>query len=91
MYTIKLTRSYKRSLKKINISGNKNVVKEIEKVVGVIFKGIKLEKRYKDHKLSGVLHAYRECHVKSDLLLIYQINDDELILVDVGSHHQLFG
>ncbi|MCR2103276.1 type II toxin-antitoxin system YafQ family toxin [Campylobacter upsaliensis] len=27
--------------------------------------------KYKDHALKGNLKTFRECHIKSDLLLIY--------------------
>jgi mRNA interferase YafQ len=49
-----------------------------------------LEPRFKDHRLSGDFNHCRECHLKNDLLLIYQVLDDELILVDIGTHSQLF-
>ena len=40
----------------------------------------------------GELFGYRECHIKGDLLLIYKIEKENLILilVDIGSHSQLF-
>lgn len=36
---------------------------------------------------------YRECHIKDDLLLIYYKDKTVLVLVlvDIGTHHQLFG
>jgi mRNA interferase YafQ len=34
----------------------------------------------------------RECHIKPDLLLIYKkAGRDQLILVRIGSHSELFG
>lgn len=52
-----------------------------------------LDKKYKDHQLKGEYKDYRECHVLNDLLLMYKIENDELILVlaNIGSHSQLFG
>jgi mRNA interferase YafQ len=57
-----------------------------------IAKGETLEARYKDHELKGEWKGYRECHIRPDVLLVYQIQDDVLILllVDIGSHAQLF-
>ncbi|ECC1461956.1 type II toxin-antitoxin system YafQ family toxin, partial [Campylobacter coli] len=51
-----------------------------------------LERKYKDHKLKGEFKELRECHVKPDLLLIYQKQDDKLILtcINIGSHSELF-
>jgi mRNA interferase YafQ len=51
-----------------------------------------LEARFRDHDLSGNWAGYRECHVKPDLLLIYQKPDaDTLRLARLGSHSELFG
>jgi mRNA interferase YafQ len=51
-----------------------------------------LEARHRDHELSGDWSGYRECHVKPDLLLIYQKTDqDTLRLARLGSHSELFG
>ncbi|MUU69568.1 type II toxin-antitoxin system mRNA interferase toxin, RelE/StbE family [Helicobacter pylori] len=33
---------------------------------------------------------FRECHIKPDILLVYLVKDDELILVRLGSHSELF-
>lgn len=54
--------------------------------------GEKLASKHKDHILKGDFDGYRECHVESDWLLIYKIQDDVLILtlVDTGSHADLF-
>jgi len=46
--------------------------------------------KYKDHKLTGNLKDFRECHIEPDWLLIYQRNETELVLVRLGSHSDLF-
>ncbi|MCL9823055.1 type II toxin-antitoxin system YafQ family toxin [Helicobacter colisuis] len=51
---------------------------------------IPLDKKHKDHALKGDLKDFRECHLKSDLCLIYQIREDCLHLVRLGSHSKLF-
>ena len=45
-----------------------------------------------DHQLTGELKQYRECHVKNDILLVYQKHEDILVLllVDLGTHEDLF-
>jgi len=51
-----------------------------------------LEDRYRDHDLSGDWAGYRDCHVKPDLVLIYQKPDtDTLRLARLGSHSEVFG
>lgn len=44
-----------------------------------------------DHPLKGEWSGYRECHAGGDLLLIYQLPDDEtVIFVRAGTHSELF-
>lgn len=38
-----------------------------------------LDLKYKDHALSGPYQGFRECHIQPDWLLIYAVNEDELI------------
>ena len=46
----------------------------------------------RDHSLSGEWADYRECHIRPDLLLIYDTSDKSLLrLVRLGSHSDLFG
>ena len=49
---------------------------------------IKEGERFCDHKLTGNYTAHRECHVLPDLLLIYRIYKNILILalVNTGTH-----
>lgn len=51
-----------------------------------------LADRHRDHDLKGDFQGFRECYVEPDLLLIYKISDDQLVLVlvRVGSHSDLF-
>lgn len=48
--------------------------------------------QYKDHILKGQWQGYRELHIESDWLLIYKIDNDNLILTlfRTGSHDDLF-
>ena len=49
-----------------------------------------LAERYRDHALTGEWSGYRDCHVKPDVVLIYEKpNDDTLRLVRLGSHSEL--
>lgn len=44
----------------------------------------------KDHLLSGNYSGYRECHVQSDWLLIYQLKDTSIVFDRTGTHSDLF-
>jgi mRNA interferase YafQ len=49
-----------------------------------------LNPSHRDHALSGGWKDHRDCHVKPDLVLIYQKPDaDTLRLVRLGSHSEL--
>ncbi|MCM1237059.1 MAG: type II toxin-antitoxin system YafQ family toxin [Ruminococcus flavefaciens] len=70
----------------------KNMSKLIH-VLSILASGNALPAQYKDHQLNGNLQGFRECHLESDWLLIYQIYEDTLILsaTATGSHADLFG
>lgn len=44
----------------------------------------------KDHALQGEWHDFREFHLGSDVLLIYQTDEQQVYLTRLGSHAQLF-
>ena len=62
----------------------------LDDVVGKLCHGEKLEDKYYDHRLSGNWADCRECHVESDWVLIYRIEDGMLILLRTGSHSDVF-
>jgi mRNA interferase YafQ len=51
-----------------------------------------LPPQYRDHALSGNWAGHRECHLLPDWLLIYRIENNDLILVLArsGSHSNLY-
>ena len=49
-----------------------------------------LSAHYLDHPLRGFWKGYREAHLEPDWLLIYRPEGDELHLVRIGSHSDLF-
>jgi len=87
-YIIRRTNQFKRDIKKIIKTGY-----DIEKfltTVEMIANGQKLPKKYKDHPLKGKSIGKRDCHIEPDWLLIYALEDDELVLYRTGSHSDLF-
>jgi len=91
MRMVRTTSRFRKSLKKILKSGLFKR-EEIQDVVDILVRGEKLDNSYSDHQLSGDMKDNRECHIKSDLLLVYRIEDDNLvlILINIGSHSELF-
>ena len=51
-----------------------------------------LDKKHKDHALAGDYVGFRECHILPDWLLIYLIDQGQLLLTvtRTGSHSELF-
>jgi len=88
MKYIRRTTQFKKDFKRIKKSG-KNILK-LQEVVDKLFHDKILESKYRDHVLTGNYHGYKECHIESDWLLIYQSSTTELVLVRTGSHAELF-
>lgn len=91
-YNLRLTKRFKKHLKLME-KRNKSSIRKIAETVDLLQKGEKLPERFRNHELAGNLKGNRECHILPDLLLIYRIFNDILILelVDTGSHADLFG
>lgn len=64
----------------------------LENVLDTLLREETLDQKYKDHALTGNYIGFRECHIQSDWLLIYVINESELILTAsrTGTHADLF-
>ncbi len=93
MYLIHPTRDYEKSYAKLLMSGaKKKIFDDTAFVVDALAQREVLDSKYRDHKLQGDYEGYRECHIRADLLLVYQVRDKSLILVlmDIGSHVYLF-
>ncbi len=82
------TNQFKRSYKKLQLNDEEDLA-YIDVVYTLLSDEI-LSKKYKDHQLIGNMKAFRECHIKPDILLIYQIENETLKLIDIGSHSELF-
>lgn len=66
---------------------------EVSFLVEMLAKGERLPEKYKDHELKGSMVGIRECHIRGDVLLLYEANNKYLLLdiLDIGTHSQLFG
>ena len=47
----------------------------------MLSKGETLPERYKNHPLHGKLKGYYDCHVLNDLVLVYKIEKERLVIV----------
>ncbi|MCM1024568.1 MAG: type II toxin-antitoxin system YafQ family toxin [Prevotella sp.] len=64
----------------------------LNQVIVTLLDGKSLDRKYKDHILHGEYEGCRECHITNDWLLIYEINEEEAVLVAMrtGTHSDLF-
>jgi len=90
MLEIVPTKPFKKDLKKYQ--HKKDIIKELYEVISTLAKEEPLEPSKKDHNLVGNYVNYRECHVKNDILLIYQVDKKtcSLYLARFGSHSEVF-
>ncbi len=67
--------------------------RDIEKLIAVVTvlskEGV-LPQRLRSHKLLGDWGGVWECHVEPDWLLIYDVSDEEVLLIRTGTHADLF-
>ena len=91
-YSIFITTTYKKEYKKFsNQEAKKKTIKEIIKIL--MYKGTEgIPKKNLPHLLTGNYKGCWECHIESDLLLIWEQNDENMaiILERIGSHSELF-
>ena len=89
MLTIKYHTLFKKDFKRIKKRGYD--ISRLEKIVELLANEVPLPEQFKDHNLSGNYNGFRECHIAPDWLLIYQVNNNELVpvLSRTGSHSDL--
>ena len=89
-YEVKFTNLFKKDLK-LAKKQNKDLNKLFD-VVNILAEGGILEAKYRDHDLSGKYKGTRECHIEPDWLLVYEIQNDILVLMlyRLGTHSELF-
>jgi len=89
-YGIARTNRFKREYKLMQKRGAD--MQLLHDVINLLRKGIPLPAKYCDHALTGNFSGTRECHIKPDWLLVYQIEEDILVLtlMRTGTHSDLF-
>ncbi|EEB8599907.1 type II toxin-antitoxin system mRNA interferase toxin, RelE/StbE family [Salmonella enterica] len=90
MRTIERTTAFKRDFKREAKGRNRAVLDtELRQIITALAMDQPLERRHSDHPLSNNWNGYRDCHVRPDLVLIYRLTDNRLILARLGSHSEL--
>lgn len=90
MKKLKPSTQYKKDLKRYR--NNARFISELMIVLGYLRAGQDIPDEYNPHSLTGDYHGCMECHIKGDFLLIWIDPDtDEIDLVRLGSHSELYG
>ena len=94
MRMIERSSAFKRDYKRKKCSSHyaKNLDLLFSEILECLLLDKTLPEKNRDHALSNNWNGYRECHIKPDLLLIYQKPDKKTLrLARLGSHSELFG
>lgn len=83
-YTNKFKKDYEQAVKR-NYD-----ISLLDTVLYNLINDIPLDKKYKDHALIGNYEGCRECHIKPDWLLIYQVYNGIVAFERTGTHSDLF-
>jgi mRNA interferase YafQ len=89
MLTPVYTRQFERDIKRLKKRGKKT--EKLKLMLRSLIEEEELDPIHRDHKLIGDWLGRRECHIESDWLLIYKIEDERIIFERTGSHSDLFG
>lgn len=85
---LKRHRSFIKDFRKANLADS-----QFEKFiyfVNCLREGKELPPESRDHALLGEYQDCREFHLGGDVLLIYLVANDEITLLRIGTHSQLF-
>ena len=67
-------------------------ISELDTVIALLANGEVLPEKYCDHALIGNRKGQRDCHIRPDWILIYEVNDNKLtlLLCETGTHSDIF-
>lgn len=89
MRKILISSQFKKDLKRYK--NQKSKLDNLEIILNYLRDGLDIPPRYRPHMLSGNFKGHMECHIENDFLLIwFDKKSDEVILVRIGTHSELF-
>jgi len=84
-YTSRFKKDYKAAIKR-NLD-----IALLDAIMFDLIKEIPLAEKHRDHALTGNYIGSRECHIKPNWLLVYQIGNGIIVFERTGTHNDLFG
>ncbi|HUG40119.1 MAG TPA: type II toxin-antitoxin system YafQ family toxin [Longimicrobiales bacterium] len=88
MYRPRATRQFKKDRNRLRKRGYD--LDALTEVMRKLVAGERLGPEHRPHTLQGEFADCWECHIKSDWLLIWRIQGDELVFIRTGTHSDLF-
>jgi mRNA interferase YafQ len=82
------TKQFEKDLKR-SLTRNKRMEK-FKLAAEALIEGQELDPIHRDHKLIGNVVCRRECHLESDWLLIYKLEEGRVIFERMGTYSDLF-
>lgn len=89
-YNIEVTTRFRKDYKLAMKRGFK--IELLDEIIKTLAAGNALPEKNRDHALSGDFAGCRECHIAPDWLLVYSVEEGELMLylLRTGTHSDLF-
>ena len=89
MKELKITSQFKKDLKRYKNQPNR--IDKLKVVLRYLQQGEPVPQEYKPHRLLGEYKDCMECHIESDILLIWLDENMEIVkLIRFGTHSELF-
>ena len=83
-YTTRFKKDYKLAIKR------RQKLSELDEIMQDLIDEKPLAAKHRDHALTGNFEGSRECHIKPDWLLIYQVGNGIIAFERTGSHSDLY-
>lgn len=89
MKSLHPTTQYKKDYKRFR--NNPTKLKKLMIILNMLQSEIPIPAEYNPHMLIGKYSGFMECHIEGDFLLIwFDYDNDQIDLVRLGSHSELF-
>ncbi len=90
MKKLKPTPQYKKDYKRFRNNPQKK--QKLFEILNMLQNEIPIPAKNRPHMLTGNYAGYMECHIEGDFLLIwFDPETDQIDLIRLGSHSELFG